>query len=177
VGASSILGIPWPELPSQADGPAAFQSTANRTEQMMSNFVSRNDWNLDTNINIPKGSQVNVFSQDVAATAIGWAWIDVNIAIAVIGPEGGRFPATVVANTGGQVLIQQNTTTLRTLRWHSQHRSEFFTCGGGVAVALPLATSLVQVRVVVAVDSSSSSDGWAYEYSVGLTQFGAPRGV
>jgi len=175
MGATAKLGLPWPELANQADGPAAFQALAQATENKMTNLVSKSDWNADVNIQVVKNTQVTVFSQDVAAAAIGWAWLDVSFGIAVVGSEGGRFPSQVVQNTGGSLLLAQGATTLRTLRWHSRGRSEFFYISGGVAIAVPSETSVIQVRVVMTTDSTSSSDGWLYEYSVGLTQLGAAR--
>ena len=177
MGATASLALPWPELPSQADGPAAFQALATATETKMTNYVSSAAWNGDLTTHLDRGTQGTVFSQDIAANAIGWAWIDINMSIAVGGPQGGRNPAhPIIENAGGFFSILQNTTVLRILRWHSRGRSEIVYVGGAVALALPVATSLIQLRLVMGVDGTSDVYGAdLYTYNVGLTQFGAPR--
>jgi hypothetical protein len=177
MGATPNLALPWPELPSQADGPAAFQALATATENKMTNLVSSAAWNGDQSTHVAPGAVVSAFSQDVAATAIGWAWIDIQLVLAVGGSQGGRFPSQFTQNAGGGVAINQNTTTLRTLRWNSRQRTEMVNVSGGCAVALPLATTLIQLRIFVSTDSTSDAYGCdIYEYNVGLTQFGAARG-
>lgn len=172
MGASPVLALPWPELPVQADGPAAFQALATATENKMSNLVASGSWNGDLTSSVPPGTQVTIFSQDVAVVVNGWAWIDINIGIAVAGPAGAGIP---IQNAGGYIFIQQNTTALRTLRWHSRSRAEMFWVSGGCALALPPSVNLAQVRIVMATDGSGQT-GFAYEYNVGVTQFGASRG-
>jgi hypothetical protein len=39
MGASSIYSLPWPELPVQADGPAAFQALANKLDTTLAGLV------------------------------------------------------------------------------------------------------------------------------------------
>jgi hypothetical protein len=39
MGTSPIYGIPWPELPSQADGPAAFQAMANKLDTTLAGLA------------------------------------------------------------------------------------------------------------------------------------------
>lgn len=176
MGATSKLALPWPELPAQADGPAAFQALATATENKMTNYVSNSAWNGDTTIHVAPGVQTTVFSVDVAAAAIGWAWIELQAAIAIGGSQGGRFPSQYVQNAGGFVSICQGATVLRIMRWHSRQRAEIVFVSGGVALALPVATTLVQLRIIMGTDSTSDVYGGDfYEYNVGLTQFGAAR--
>jgi hypothetical protein len=93
------------------------------------------------------------------------------------GPQGGRNPGFLVGNVGGGVTISQNTTPLRVLRWHNHNRAENFSTNGACALALPPATTLIQLRVVVSVDATSDSYGVdVVTYNVGVTQFGAARG-
>lgn len=175
MGATPNLGLPWPELPTQADGPAAFQALATATENKMTTFITRSSWNGDIGVAAPPGAQVALFNQDTAAAAIGWCWIDVQVNITVGDPAvGGGIP-----NVGGMLIIsgQNLSQELRRFRWHSNHRSWIFSVGGGCAMALPASVSVINIQVTMAVDSGSASTGaQGVQYNVGLTQFGAARG-
>lgn len=178
MGATSKLALPWPELSVQADGPAAFQALATAAETKMTDYRSSAAWSNDYTVHVAPGAQATFFSLDVAATAIGWAWLDVDLAVSVGGPQGGRNLAghPLIENAGGQFLLMQGSTLLRGLRWHSRGRAEIVFVGGGVAINLPPATTVIQLRIICACDSTSDSYGGdVYTANVGLTQFGAAR--
>lgn len=176
MGQTPKLGLRWPELSAQADGPAAFQALATDTENRMTAYNSTVNYNGDMNVHVAPGAQTTVVTVDIPATVIGWAWIDVQAAIAVGGPQGGRVPATPVQNAGGQLLICNGASVLRMMRWHSRQRAEITFVGGGCPFALPPATTVLQLRLVMSTDSNSDTYGADfYTYNASVTQFGAQR--
>jgi hypothetical protein len=168
MGATPNLGLPWPELPSQADGPAAFQALATATENKMSNYVTRASWIGDVNLPFSPGSQVAVFTQDIPAVAIGWCWLDAQV---YIQSGNATQQAGGVMILSGQNLSQE----LRRLRWHSRGQSSYFSVSGGAAMAVPPSMSVINIQITIACDPTSYPAS-VYEYNVGVTQFGAPRG-
>jgi hypothetical protein len=178
MGATAKLGFPWPELTNSADGPAAIQALAQQVELQMTNynFASVVAYGNDYNSHVAPGAQTTYFSVDLTPAVIGWALIDVNVALSVGGPQGGRVPATPVQNAGGQVLIQQGATLLRGLRWHSRMRAEIVDVAGFIPLALPSSVGSIQLRIIVSCDSNSDAYGCdVYESNVSVSQFGAPR--
>jgi hypothetical protein len=70
----------------------------------------------------------------------------------------------------------QGTTLLRSIRWHSRTRSEFFSVNGAVGLQLPATVPTIALRLVCACDSQSDvHGGHVYEVNVGVSQFGALR--
>lgn len=178
MGATAKLGFPWPELTNSADGPAAIQALAQQVETQMTNYnnPSAVAYGNDYNVHVAPGAQNTFFSIDIVPTVIGWGMIDVDCALAVGGPQGGRVPATPVQNAGGQLLVMQGATLLRGMRWHSRMRAEIVFVGGAIPVALPSSVSSIQLRLICACDTNSDAYGVdVYTANVAVTQFGAPR--
>jgi hypothetical protein len=139
----------------------------------MSTLVTRASWNGDQTTLVPHGTQALIFSQDIPATAIGWATVSMHVTIAVGGPAGG-IP---IQNAGGIIVVtaQGGSQELRRFRWHSRTRAEMFAVGGEMSMSLPSSISVINIGIVMSTDGAGT-DAWLYEYNVGVEQFGAARG-
>lgn len=166
---TSLYKLPSPELlVGSADGPAAIQALAARTERELPQLRRQDNWYADIALLVGAGQQGVALSQDVTVAAIGWLEVDASLDISV---DSGVTTGGAVA---GFMNIRFGATITRPVRFHNHSLSVMMHPRGSAALALVSGQTTVSVDVLLALDSTASQPIRGWTVNLGVRQYGAP---
>jgi hypothetical protein len=173
MGATSRLGIRWPELSDLADGPDAFADMANDVDNAM---PALRLWTAerfqagggDFGVGIGANQFVDVLTtRTIPLVVIGWAEISFQAQLFDFGTQMGQW--------AGHLEIWVNGEPVNRSRFHNHEKTFHLTARVDGPYQLPKGTAGLQVRVVLHSEPGSITPFRVNECDFSCKQYGSAR--
>jgi hypothetical protein len=152
-----IYKLPSPELlVGAADGPAAIQALAQRTELVMPTLRAQHENVVESAYYAGTGTRSSAMDWSVAGVVNGWVDVNFRVDFAFPGGDDGAFRCC-----GGHAELWINSVQVRNnIRFHNEcAKYGQFSCTGSGSLAILAAATTVRMEVWIAVDTSSAAVG------------------
>lgn len=162
---TTLYKLPSPELTvGSADGPAAIQALAARTERELPQLRRDDHYRGDASLLVGGNQQGVLFTTSITVAAIGW--MDVDFGAIIMGSNG-------AVPFAGELRIRFGSTVAREIRYHN-HGLAAVTATGFTSQALVTGQTSITCDILLYNDATSSQPVYGAAYNLGIRQFGAP---